>query len=87
MAAATLSYARTNHAPAGRLTEVAGALALATTQTAHAVLAERGEWVTNEKKLVERAGLRGIDRLLTRLDPEPRSLVTVLTEAKEALAG
>ncbi|MCI3244028.1 nucleotidyltransferase domain-containing protein [Streptomyces spinosisporus] len=87
MAAATLSYARTNHAPAGRLTEVAGALALATTQTAHAVLAARGEWVTNEKKLIERAGLREIDRLLTHLDPEPHSLVATLTEAKKALAG
>ncbi len=41
-AGATLSYAKAAHAPKGRLTEVAGALALAATQTAHAVLAARG---------------------------------------------
>ncbi|MFF0228087.1 nucleotidyltransferase domain-containing protein [Streptomyces sp. NPDC004629] len=67
-ARATLAYAKANHAPHGRLTEVAGALAVAAAQTAHAVLAARGEWVTNEKRLLERAGLRAVDGIVTGLD-------------------
>jgi hypothetical protein len=35
----------------------AGMMARATVQAAHAVLAERGEWVLNEKRLVDAAGL------------------------------
>ncbi|MCF2436834.1 nucleotidyltransferase domain-containing protein [Streptomyces thinghirensis] len=41
-ATATLAYARAGHAPKGAVTQVAGAIALAATQTAHAVLAARG---------------------------------------------
>ncbi|MGW3951765.1 nucleotidyltransferase domain-containing protein [Streptomyces sp. NPDC004752] len=67
-ARATLAYAQANHAPHGRLTEVAGALAVAAAQTAHAVLAARGEWVTNEKRLLERAGLRAVDGIVAGLD-------------------
>ncbi|WP_406446387.1 nucleotidyltransferase domain-containing protein [Streptomyces sp. NBC_01613] len=63
-ARATLAYAKANHAQAGRLTEVAGAIATAAVQTGHAVLAARGEWVTNEKRLLERAGLRAVDGIL-----------------------
>ncbi|GAA5001749.1 nucleotidyltransferase domain-containing protein [Streptomyces hyderabadensis] len=80
-ATATLAYAEAGHAPKGALTQVAGALALATTQTAHAVLAARGEWVTNEKGLVERAGLSGIDALLAGLTPEPPALADSVTRA------
>ncbi|GGW84987.1 hypothetical protein GCM10010383_12430 [Streptomyces lomondensis] len=49
------------------VTQVAGAIALAATQTAHAVLAARGEWVTNEKGLVGRAGLGEVDALVASL--------------------
>ncbi|WP_326583558.1 nucleotidyltransferase domain-containing protein [Streptomyces sp. NBC_00481] len=64
---ATLAYAKANHAPKGRLTEVAGAIATAATQAAHGVLAARGEWVTNEKRLLERAGLRVVDDIVGML--------------------
>ncbi|MGW7568701.1 nucleotidyltransferase domain-containing protein [Streptomyces tendae] len=80
-ATATLTYAEAGHAPRGALTQVAGAIALATTQTAHAVLAARGEWVTNEKGMVEQAGLGGIDALLAGLTPEPRALAQSVTRA------
>ena len=66
-ALATLAYARANHAPDGRRTEVAGAIATAAAQTGHAVLAARGEWVTNEKRLLDRAGLREVDRIVASL--------------------
>ncbi|OWA07944.1 DNA polymerase subunit beta [Streptomyces sp. CS159] len=77
---ATLAYARAGHAPRGALTQVAGALALATTQTAHAVLAARGEWVTNEKGMVGRAGLDGVDALVAALTPEPESLARAVDD-------
>ncbi|MCW1093395.1 nucleotidyltransferase domain-containing protein [Streptomyces sp. RS2] len=80
-ATATLAYAEAGHAPRGALTQVAGAIALATTQTAHAVLAARGEWVTNEKGMVERAGLDGVDALLAGLTPQPRTLAQSVTRA------
>ncbi|MFD4550378.1 nucleotidyltransferase domain-containing protein [Streptomyces sp. NPDC058466] len=81
-ARATLAYAKANHAPAGRLTEVAGALATAAMQAAHAVLAARGEWVTNEKRLLERAGLRGVDDLLAGAQQDPGSLASVISDGE-----
>jgi predicted nucleotidyltransferase len=62
-----LMYARSAHAEKGHLTDCAGAIATATCQTAHAVMAQRGQWVTNEKTLLERAGLRDIDHVLSGL--------------------
>ena len=69
----TLGYARTAYAERGLLTETVGAVGTATCMAAHAVLAGRGEWVTNEKRLVDRAGLRAIDGILAGQEP-----VTVL---------
>ncbi|MFF5991866.1 nucleotidyltransferase domain-containing protein [Prauserella flavalba] len=80
-AALTLGYARGGFAPRGRLTEVAGALATAAAETAHAVLAARGEWVTNEKRLLARAGLREIDAVVGALRPEPDALAEAITAA------
>ncbi|MEV1021592.1 nucleotidyltransferase domain-containing protein [Streptomyces sp. NPDC050264] len=59
-----LHYARAGNVPLGGRTEVVGAVAVAAMQTGHAVLAARGEWVTNEKRLLARAGLRAVDELL-----------------------
>ncbi|MEU1654714.1 nucleotidyltransferase domain-containing protein [Streptomyces griseofuscus] len=83
-ARATLGYARANHAPQGRLTETAGALATAAAQAAHAV---RGRWVTNEKRLPERAGLREFDEVTGRLRAAPDALVAAVTRAEEIIAG
>ncbi|AKZ55116.1 hypothetical protein SAM23877_2067 [Streptomyces ambofaciens ATCC 23877] len=85
-ATATLAYAKAGHAPRGALTQVAGAIALATTQTAHAVMAARGEWITNEKGLIERAGLGTMNGLLATLLPDPRSLSRSVTEAERTLS-
>jgi predicted nucleotidyltransferase len=85
-ARATLGYARANHAPAGRLTEVAGALATAAVQTGHAVLAARGEWVTNEKRLLDRAGLRGVDEVMAGVGRRPDALAAALSRAEELFA-
>lgn len=82
-ARATLAYAKANHAPRARLTEVAGALGVAAAQAGHAVLAARGEWVTNEKRLLERAGLRGVDGILAGLTADPGVLAGALGSAGE----
>ncbi|MGW3195145.1 nucleotidyltransferase domain-containing protein [Streptomyces sp. NPDC001118] len=81
-ARATLGYAKANHAPHGRLTETAGAIATAAAQAAHGVLAARGAWVTNEKRLLERAGLRDMDTVVGALRAEPDALLRAVTEAE-----
>ncbi|MFE2039581.1 nucleotidyltransferase domain-containing protein [Streptomyces sp. NPDC059477] len=70
-ARATLAYAQANHAPASRRTETAGFIAVAAAHAAHGVLAARGEWVTNEKRLLERADLRTVDDIITSLTTGP----------------
>lgn len=74
-AARTFDYAIDNHALAGRLIECVGLLGQAVAQSSHAVLAARGQWVTNDKTLITHAGLRHVDELLTGLSPEPEELV------------
>ncbi|MFJ5306070.1 nucleotidyltransferase domain-containing protein [Streptomyces sp. NPDC088350] len=81
-ARATLAYAQANHAPKGRLTEVVGALAVAAVQAGHGVLAGRGEWVTNEKGLLERAGLRQVDGIVAGLRAEPETLLRAVSDAE-----
>jgi hypothetical protein len=66
-----------------RLGEVPGVLAC----TAHAVLAARGEWITNEKRLIDRAGLRHADALLLGLRAAPESLIYALDEAQALIAA
>ncbi|MFD0553391.1 nucleotidyltransferase domain-containing protein [Streptomyces rectiviolaceus] len=81
----TLQYARSNNVPRGQYTEVAGAIATAALQAGHAVLAARGEWVTNEKRLLERAGLRGIDGILAGMGQGPEPLGAAVAEARALL--
>jgi len=81
----TLGYARDAYAARGHLTSTAGAIALAVTQAAHATLAARGEWVTNEKTLVERAGLRAADEVLAGLSPEPDVLARAVDSARDLI--
>jgi predicted nucleotidyltransferase len=81
----TLGYARAAHAERGHLTETVGALGQAACEAAHALLAERGEWVTNEKRLLERAGLRDVDRLLLGLGADSESLTRAVDDTLELL--
>jgi hypothetical protein len=85
-AQATLGYAKGAHAARGHLTDTAGAIATAACQAAHAVLAARGEWVTNEKALLDRAGLREVDTFLTALTPAPDHLLATVDAATAFLA-
>jgi predicted nucleotidyltransferase len=83
----TLDYAGSAHAGRGHLTETAGAIGTAACQASHAVLAARGEWVTNEKTLVDRAGLRGVDEILAGLRPEPAALIAAVDAARELMTA
>ncbi|MEU4838919.1 nucleotidyltransferase domain-containing protein [Nocardia testacea] len=79
----TLRYARDAYVRRGQATEVAGALATAAAQTAHAVLAARGEWVTNEKRLLDRAGLRAVDEIVAGLAADPPVLARAVAAAED----
>jgi hypothetical protein len=48
-------------------------------------MAARAQWVTNEKTLLEQAGLRDIDRVLGNLTPRPDALTAAVDEATELL--
>jgi Nucleotidyltransferase domain len=80
-AQATLDYARSAYADWGQVAGTAGAIATAAYQGAHGVLAARGQWVTNEKTLLDRAGLRGADGILAELCPDPGRLVIAVDAA------
>lgn len=76
-AGATFDYAQENHAPYERLAQCVGLLAQAASQSAHAVLAARGQWITNEKQLLARARLREVDEIIAQAQPEPDGLLYV----------
>jgi predicted nucleotidyltransferase len=80
-AQATLGYGRAAYAARGRLTETAGTLGVAACQAGHAVLTASGQWVTNEKTLLDRAGLRGLDQILADLTPDPDALTGAVDAA------
>ncbi|MEV0108322.1 nucleotidyltransferase domain-containing protein [Nocardia sp. NPDC050799] len=79
----TLRYARDAYVRRGQVTEVAGALATAAVQTAHAVPAARGEWATNEKRLLDRAGLRAVDEIVGGLTTDPAVLARAVDAARQ----
>ncbi|MBF6177279.1 nucleotidyltransferase domain-containing protein [Nocardia otitidiscaviarum] len=82
----TMMYAKNAYAVRGQLTEVAGALATAAMYTAHAVLAARGEWVLNEKRMLADAGLREIDQIIAELGQGPDSLARAVAAAEQLFA-
>ncbi|EIV91354.1 nucleotidyltransferase domain-containing protein [Frankia sp. QA3] len=82
-AALTLSYAEHNHAPHGRAAQCAGLLALAASDYAHAVLAARGAGVTNEKRLLDRGGMRGVDDIIAGLTGQTGVLTEAVTAVRE----
>ena len=70
----SLDYARM-HARRGYLVETTGQAAKAVMEEAHAILCERGQWVCNEKRLIETAGLGNLRALFAEVPIEPASLL------------
>jgi predicted nucleotidyltransferase len=80
----TLAYARDAYAPQQRRTQCVGLLAQACLQAAHAVLAEQRRWPTNEKRLLDQAGLADVDALLAGPDAQPLTGLVAAIEARLA---
>jgi nucleotidyltransferase-like protein len=80
-AAVDLMFAN-DHGRAGDAVCCEGMLARAVLAAAHARLTERREWALNEKRLVERAGLEGVQPLVSA----PRDLPATVEAVAEALA-
>jgi hypothetical protein len=70
----SLDYARM-YARRGNAAGATGQAAAAIMQEAHAVLCERGEWICNEKRLIETAGLTDLDALFAQVPKESANLV------------
>ncbi|SLE40006.1 nucleotidyltransferase domain-containing protein [Mycobacteroides abscessus subsp. massiliense] len=64
------------------MTQCAGLLGVAAMEYAHAALAARGEWVTNEKGLLDRAGLSDVHTILSGLTNDPAALARACTEVR-----
>jgi hypothetical protein len=73
------------HAEAGDVVPCAGMLAQATLCMAHGRLAERLEWVLNEKRLVRRAGLDDLQATLARPGATPTELAASVVAVSTAL--
>jgi predicted nucleotidyltransferase len=86
-AEAELGYARDYHAAGGRLAQCAGLAARAASWAAPAGGAARGQWVTNEKTLLTRAGLREIDEILAAARPDPVVLRDVVDRVRAACSA
>jgi predicted nucleotidyltransferase len=82
----TFGYARANYAPYGRLAQCAGLVGQAASQAAHAVLAARGQWVTNEKTLLTRASLRQVDEFIAMAAPDPDVMREVVERSRALCA-
>ncbi|BDZ50767.1 hypothetical protein GCM10025867_30080 [Frondihabitans sucicola] len=82
----TLDYAD-SHARHGRVAQCAGLLSEAACHAAHAILAHRGVWVTNEKRLLDTAGLRGLDDVIMRLGSARGSLERAAADTRELLVA
>jgi hypothetical protein len=70
----SLDYARM-HARRGNFVGATGQAAAAVMQEAHAILCKRGQWVCNEKRLIETAGLARLHALFAEIPSESASLV------------
>ena len=70
----SLDYARV-HSQRGNFVGAAAQAARAVLEEANAVLCERGLWVCNEKRLIEAAGLTGVQPLFGQIPSEPEGLV------------
>jgi hypothetical protein len=82
----TFDYARVTHARHGRLAQCTGLVAQATSQAAHAVLAARGEWVTNDKTLLTRADLRRVDHFVAAAHADPEAARRLVDVSEEICA-
>jgi predicted nucleotidyltransferase len=85
-AQAHLDYAASNHAARGRVTQCFGLVAVAAAEAAHAVLAANRMWATNDKRLLDEAGLSIIDGALAAAGTGRDELAALVDEVRERVA-
>lgn len=79
-----LMFAR-GHADLGEVVGCAGMLAQAALSVAHARLAERHEWVLNEKRLVSRAALEAVEPLMASPGADGAELAATVADVARVL--
>ena len=82
----SLEYARM-HAKRGNVAGVAGQAAAAVMEEAHAISCERGQWVCNEKRLIETAGLSSLNNLFAEIPTERERLLEWVDLVAERLGS
>lgn len=80
-------YAVSGAAKQGRYAYAIGLAAQATMQTAHAIAAARGQWVTNEKRLLSIAGLDDVNSMITDVAADPDQAVAVIDRMRDRCAA
>lgn len=70
----SLAYARM-HAKRGNLVGATGQTAKAVMEEAHAIMCERGEWVCNEKRMIDTTGLTGTQALFGHVPSDRAGLL------------
>jgi len=78
----SLDYARM-HARRGNVAGATGQAAAAVMEEGHAILCERGQWVCNEKRLIETAGLAHLHDLFSQVPNES----VILAQWVDLVAG
>lgn len=81
----TLDYAESVYAVRGDSLGCAGGLARAVVEAAHGVLAGRGVWVLNEKRIVDRAGLGHLAAQFAALGATPHELGDAVARTRLAI--
>lgn len=82
----SLDYARA-HARRGNVTGATGQVATAIMEEAHAILCERGQWICNEKRLIDFAKLSHLHGLFAQIPSDPTRLVQWVDLAAEQIGG
>ncbi|WP_127794671.1 nucleotidyltransferase domain-containing protein [Agromyces sp. LHK192] len=82
-----LDYAIAAHAEHGRWTQAVGLLSVAAVESAHAIAAHDGTWVTNDKRLLDAAGLTGIHAAVIALDGTEATFRSAADELRATTAA
>lgn len=81
----TLHYAKAGHARQGRVAQCAGLISEAGCRASHTILAHRGQWITNEKQLLTRAGLNDLNDVVANLTTDGGALESQVDRASRII--
>lgn len=76
----TLAHAGSAHAERGRTTACVGLMTIGAAEFAHAIAAQQGVWVTNDKVLFDSSPMAAVDDVLATLETTPEGLRRAVDE-------